>query len=102
MKTPDWYVFKDFLDSLPPKEKQHLLLFLTEDEKEDLLKTPLLPFHPSHGLSSYKERLHTIHYTWFIAFLERVSDPDKYLFIATLNTEQQSPLFQHFDRGAAG
>lgn len=97
MKTPDWYVFKDFLDSMPPKEKQHLMLFLTEDEKEDLLKTPLLSFHPSQGIPPYEERLNSIHYTWFISFLEKLSDSDKYLFIATLNLEQQKHLYQHFD-----
>lgn len=97
MKTPDWFVFKDFLDALPQKEKQHLLSFLTEDEKDDILNTPALPFHPSHGLSPIKERLHHIHYTWFIAFLDKISDSDKYLFIATLNKEQQQYLYHHFD-----
>jgi hypothetical protein len=97
MKTPAWYVFKDFLDLTAPKEKQELLKFLTEDEKEELSKTPLLPFHPSQGFSSYQEKLHDIHYSWFISYLTSLGDSDKYLFIAPLSAEQQTPLYQHFD-----
>jgi len=97
MKTPDWYVFKDFVDSLPQKEKkQELLKLLSTDELEDVQQTPSLSFHPSHGLSSYQERLADIHYSWFIPFLERLHDPDKPLFIAPLTTQKAS-LYTHFD-----
>jgi hypothetical protein len=50
MKTPAWYVFKDFFDLLSPKDRQHLMVFLTEDEKEDLENSPPLPFQPAHGI----------------------------------------------------
>jgi hypothetical protein len=97
MKTPDWYVFKDFLDCLPSeKEKDALCHFLHEDEQEDVATTPLLPAHPSLGLSSYQTRLEPIHYTWFIPFIERLETADQYLFIATLPHQQES-LYRHFD-----
>lgn len=97
MKTPDWYVFKDFLDCLPStQEKTELCRFLSEDEQEDIEQTPPLPFHPSHGLSSDKERLEPIHYSWFVPFLERLSDADKYLFISPLQTQKEA-LYLHFD-----
>lgn len=97
MKTPDWYVFKDFLDCLPSdEEKDALCHFLHEDEQEDIAETPFLPARPSLGLSSYQTRLEPIHYTWFIPFIERLADPDKYLFIATL-PHQKEALYQHFD-----
>ncbi len=97
MKTPAWYVFKDFLDEAAEPQRQRLLRFLSDDLLEDFHQTPKLPLHPSLGISSHQERLHLIHYTWMIPFLETLSDNDKYLFISVLNEDQKQSLLNHFD-----
>lgn len=97
MKTPAWYVFKDFLDEAAEPQRQRLLRFLSDDLLEDFHQTPPLPLHPSQGISSHQERLHLIHYTWMIPFLENLSDSDKYLFISVLTEDQRQSLLSHFD-----
>lgn len=95
MKTPDWYVFKDCLDMQSPQEKSSLMHYLVHDLKDEMQETPNLPFHPSKKWLSYKERLRSIHYSWFIPYLESYSDQDKYLFISVLDEEQQESLSHH-------
>ncbi|MBM3191293.1 MAG: hypothetical protein FJZ63_01395 [Chlamydiae bacterium] len=95
MKTPAWYVFKDFLDQEPLKSS--LLRFLSPHLVEIVEQSPSLPFHPSQGIASYKDRLQGIHYSWILPLLEPYSDADKYLFLSILDHKQQEPLLQHFD-----
>ncbi|MEI8300866.1 MAG: hypothetical protein WCG10_04560 [Chlamydiota bacterium] len=97
MKTPAWYVFKDFLDLTADAQRQSLLRFLSDDLLEDFYQTPPLPLHPSLAMASYQECLHLIHYTWMIPFLDNLSDHDKYLFISPLNEDQKQSLLRHFD-----
>jgi len=97
MKTPDWYVFKDFVDCLPSEqEKKAVLHYLTPDEQEDIHLTPPLSLHPSHGLSTYEKRLQSIHYSWFIPLLQRLCDTDKYLLMAPLHAQKEA-LYTHFE-----
>lgn len=97
MKTVDWYIFKDFLDHADDQKKKSLMSYLSDDEKEDIAKTPKLPKSPSRGLPSYSERISSIHYSWLVPLFEKMYDSDRYLFISVLQEKQKEKLYKYFD-----
>lgn len=89
-------ILKDFLDHLAEKEKKSLESYLSDEKKEDLQAIIPSSFSPSEGLFTNEERLSFIHYTWWLFFLDPLSDQDKYLFIGALSSGVQDQLLSHY------
>ncbi len=81
-----------FLDTLPPKEKNALLNFLSKDALDDLQRAPLMSRDLTKGIPSKEEELSNIHATWIAPLMRTLPKGEIGLFLSALSQESVKEL----------
>jgi hypothetical protein len=95
MITADLVVFKGLLKSAGQNEQFDLLKYTTESEQALLGTVDIGNFDPRKGIASHKERLASIHYSWFVHLFSSVDHADQAWLLAALPEESQEQVLEN-------
>ena len=96
MDTASWITLRYLLEHCPQEKQSALTKYLSEKDREFLASGYSIDNDPFQNLVSLSTRLHHIHYSWFIPFLDPLPTSDKRCFIAALDAPIGPKLSAHF------
>ncbi len=92
MHSSSALVCKAFLEKCQPSEREALLGFLPEKDKQLIERLPVPSMDLKRGFLPLKKILERIHFSWFAPHLRTLSENDIRLFLSALSGEQAEGL----------
>lgn len=96
MDSSSWISFRYLLDRCEERKKGALLPFLSLEQQEKLKQIKASEKDPFSRCYSTKERVHGVHYSWLITFLEPFAEQDKTTILSALEKPQAQKLKNYF------